>query len=229
MKKIKNYNLFIYEQYISDIEMKEISSDEIIDMFSDADILESIVTDSEELLKTIKAEEVDMFQTFKLNPDVIKSNIQIDELYENAKFDERLNKMKLKKNNLESSEEVDTFIEDTIIIKFFLIYDKNVSELEQPKYIIFQMRKKVEKNWNPIKCYKINSDMKLFYDKLTNKTIEIKKGEKNYIYSTNNSGNDWMLQKRIKEQETDTFKDYLSNDEIKAILLDKDVSITIIA
>jgi len=46
---------------------------------------------------------------------------------------------------------------------------------------------------------------------------------------TSKSCNDWQLQKSIKNQDTDRFKEYMSNDDIKAILLDDDVSITILA
>lgn len=218
MKRIKNYNLFIFE---SAIEMEEI--------FNDADILESIVTDSDELLNTINAEEMDLFQTFNFSPDSIKSNFTIEELYDNQIFNQRLIKGGYKKNELESTEETETFMEDTIVVKFFSVYKKDRSELERPEYIIYQSRKRKETKWNPIKCYKVKNDMKNFYDKLTNKTVEIKKGDKTYIYSTSNSGNDWQLQKREEDQDTKTFRDLMSNDDIKAILLDGDVSITIMA
>jgi len=65
-KHIKNYNLFIFE---SAIEMQEV--------FNDADILESIVTDSAALLKSINAEEIDLSQTFSFNLDELKTNFNI--------------------------------------------------------------------------------------------------------------------------------------------------------
>lgn len=218
MKTLKNYNTFIFENAV---EMQEV--------FNDADILESIVTDSDELLNTIKAKEVDLFQTFELNPDLLKSNFSIQELYDNQNFNKSLTKKNFKKNELESTEETETFIDDTIVVKFFSVFKKDSSELDQPEYIIYQSKKRNEKQWGQVKCYKVNDNMKNFYDKLTNKSVEIKKGDKTYIYVTSNSGNDWQLQKSIKNQDTDRFKEYMSNDEIKAILLDDDVSITILA
>ena len=73
----------------------------------------------------------------------------------------------------------------------------------------------------------LKSNLKNFYNKLTNKTVEIKKGDKTYIYNTSDSGNDWQL--APSTEESDKFKKIMSNDDIKAILLDGDVSITIIA
>lgn len=218
MKTLKNYNTFIFENAI---EMQEI--------FNDADILESIVTDSDELLNTIKAKEVDLFQVFELNPDKLKSNFTIQELYDNKYFNKALVKKGFKKNELESTEETETFLDDSIVIKFFSIFKNNASELEQPEYIIYQSKKRNQKDWGQVKCYKVNDNMKNFYDKLTNKSIEIKKGDKTYIYVTSNSGNDWQLQKSMKNQQTYRFKEYMTNDDIKAILLDDDVSITILA
>ena len=215
MKTLKNYNTFIFESAI-----------EMVEVFNDADILESIVTDSDSLLKSIKAEEVDLFQSFKFNPDDISSNVSIEELYDNKPFNDSINKKNFKKNELESTEETETFIDDTIVVKFFSVYEKDASELEQPKYIIYQNKKKTSNDWEPVKCYKVNDDMKHFYDKLTNKSVEIKKSGKTYLYNTSNSGNDWVLQAQSEEGD---FKEYMSNDDIKAVLLDDDVSITILA
>ncbi|MCK9445482.1 hypothetical protein M0Q50_01145 [bacterium] len=217
MKHVNNFNLFLFENYV---EMEEI--------FGDLDVLESIVTNSDELLKSINAEEVDFFQTFSINSDQYTNNIEIETIYEDEDFNSKLKKMGLKKNEIEYSEETETFLKDTILIKFFSIHKKDTSELDKPDYIIFQSRKRKDSKWDNIKCYIVNEDMRNFYDKLTNKTIEIKKGDKNYIYITSNSGNDWQLQKHDHNQDTNTFKDMMSNDEIKAILTSDDVSITIL-
>jgi hypothetical protein len=218
MKHLNNYNLFLYESNI-----------EMVEVFNDADILESIVTDTNDLLKSINAEEVDIFQTFNINPDNFDRDVSLEDIFEDEDFNKNINKKNFKKNNIEYSEESETFLEETIIIKFFTIYKKDSSELEKPEYIVFQSKNKKSGNWENIKCYKVNEDMRKFYDKLTNKTIEIKKGEKKYVYVTSNSGNDWILQKHKDEQETDNFKEYMTNDTIKAVLEDDDVSITILA
>ena len=217
MKKLKNYNLFLYENSI-----------EMVELFNQIDILESIVTSSDDLLKSINAEEVDLYTTFNINPDSFNKNFNIEFLYNNNNFNISLKKLKLKKGNIETTEETETFIDKTLIVKFFSVYDIDSSELDQPKYIIFQSKYQ-NKHWEDVKCYKVNDNIKKFYDKLTNKTIEIKKGDKKYVYITSNSGNNWQLQKNDDDQDNITFKEMLSNNEIKAILKEKGVSITIIA
>jgi len=216
MRTLKNYNTFIFE-----------NATEMIEIFNDADILESIVTDETSLLKSINAEEVDLYQSFNLNPDDMKTKFTIEELYNNNSFNKCLNKLKLKKNELESTDDAETFIDNTIQIVFFSIFKSDVSELEKPEYIIFQSKKRNDKEWNSVKCYKVNEDMRKFYDKLTNKTVEIRKGDKTYIYNTSDSGNDWQLAPTTKEE--NKFKKIMSNDYIKDVLLDGDVSITIIS
>lgn len=218
MKNINNYNQYLFEQAT---EMEEI--------FNDADILESIVTDSDALLKSIEAEEIDLFTTFELSRDEIKSNVNIQELYDNTLFNRQLEKLNYKKNDIESTEESETFIKETIQVMFFSIYKNNQSELEQPKYIIYQSKIIKDKKWNNLKAYSVNADMQKFYSKLTNKSIEINSDNKTYVYNTSNSGVDWQMQKNHNNQDNKIFKDMMTNNEIKAILVDNNISITIIA
>ena len=76
MKRINNYNQYLFESSLENIEIMS-------DIALELDILESIVTDSDALLKSIEAEEVDLYTTFHLNPDTIKNGFGIDELYDN--------------------------------------------------------------------------------------------------------------------------------------------------
>jgi len=205
-----NFNRFIFENLIDD--------------FTNADILENIITDSDSLLKSVEAEEINLYKTFNL-PDNIDI-FDIDKLYDNDIFNLKLSEKKLKKNILENTEESETFIKKTIIIKFFLIFNINQEKIENPKYIIFQNIKKYKKE--PVKCFKINKDIKKFYDKLTNKTIELKKGNKTYIYNTSNSGLNWELIQSKEVQSDDEFKDIMNSDDIKAILKKGNTIISII-
>ena len=216
MKHINNFKQFLFENVA-----------EMTEVFGDADILESIVTDSDALLKSIRAEEVDWYTIFGLDKSNYGNDLQIEQINDDKNFNQALQKKKLQKNEIESTEEYQTFIEKTIDIKFFSVYGINDSELEKPDYIFFQLKRKIEKAWQPVKCYKVKENMRHFYDKLTSKTVEIKKDGKTYVYSTSNSGNDWNL-KNI-ESKNDIFKDSMGNDDIKAILIDKNVSITIIS
>ncbi len=206
--------------------IKENIKEEIEDIISQADILESIVTDSDSLLKSVNAEEVNFLDTFKLNADKFTDFMTIEQLYNSQEFNKKLNKIGLKKDQLESTDESETFIEKTIDIKFFLIHKINESEIEQPEYIIFQSRKKGG-NWDGIKCYIIKDQIRKFYDKLTSKTIELEKDGKIFIYMTSNGGNNWILQRTRDNQDDNTFKDNLDNKNIKELLKDSTIKITI--
>jgi len=217
MRKIKDYRTFVSES---------INQEEMFGVFKDADILESIVTNYNELLTSIKAEEVNIFQTFNLSDKTVNKNTTIEDLFDNKDFNDNLKKMKLKKNYIEYSTESETFLEETINIKFFTVHDKDKSQLERPEYIIFQSQDNKSGKWEEVKCYKVNDDMRKFYDKLSNKTIELKHGDKSYVYSTSNCA-DWILMKNDIDQDTSKFKDNMSNNDIKSILNDKSVTITI--
>lgn len=210
---IKKYKQFLTEN----LEMTEI--------VNDANVLESIVTDSDNLLKSINAEQVRMGDIFNFNSEKFND---LDILSKDNDFLKSINKKGFKKNNIESSKDCETFLEDTMDIKFFLIFKKDESELEpKPEYIVFQSKAKGATKWEPIKMYKVNENIRNFYDKLSSKTIEIKRGNKNYIFRTSNAGNDWSLQ-NIQNKDN-VFKDIMSNDEIRATLKDGQTSITVIA
>ncbi len=211
--RIKGYNKFVKE----DLEMKEI--------VNDANVLESIVTDSETLLKSINAEQVLIGDVIDFNSENIND---IDVLSKDPEFLKKLDAKGFKKNNIEYSKDCETFLDKTLDIKFFLIFKKEDSELEpKPEYIVFQSRARGSNKWEAIKMYKVNENIRNFYDKLSSKTIEIKRGGKNYIFKTSNAGNDWNLQ-NVQNKDA-IFKDIMSNDEIKATLKDGGTSITIIA
>lgn len=211
--KLKGFLQFVKEN----IEMTEI--------IGDANVLESIVTDSETLLKSINAEQVLMGDVLDFNSEKFNN---LDELAADADFLRKLDKKGYKKNNIEYSKDCETFLDKTLDIKFFLIFKKDDSELEpKPEFIVFQSKGKNTPKWEAIKMYKVNENIRNFYDKLSSKTIEIKRGNKNYIFKTSNAGNDWKLQ-NIQNKDN-VFKDIMSNDEIKATLKDGGTSITIIA
>lgn len=216
MKNILNYNQFLLE-----------NSKEMVEVFGDMDILESIITDSDALLKSINAEEINLFRTFQLDTNSFKQEINIETLYEDEVFNRQLKLLKYKKNRLEETEESETFMDKTIDIKFFSVYKEEHSELEKPEYIIYQYKKIGDSNWQSLKCYKVNEDMKNFYDKLSSKTIELSKNDKKYIFNTSNGGVNWNLQNVNDEDKT--FKREMENKDIRALLIDEEISITIIA
>jgi hypothetical protein len=129
----------------------------------------------------------------------------------------------LKKSNIQLSDDYQTFINKPC--KWMFIYDINANELEKPSYLLFQTWNSIDKKWENIKFFKVNSDSKKFYDKLTSKTIEIDDNNKNYIYLTTN-GNNWELQNLDNEDEI--YKKHITKEELQKIINDNKVKISII-
>ena len=214
---MKNFNQFILEKSMEDIEN--------IEFFNKYDILESIVTDTESILKTINAEECSLFYTFGVSPEKYSGSFNIEDIYEEVK--KNIQQKGWSISELEKTIDLETFLEKTFDVKYFFVYKKNKHELENPDYIIMQSKDKKKSFWNNPKCYLVKGDINNFYNKLTCKTIEISRDDKKYIYLTSNSGNDWKLQ-NINDKNIE-FKEFLTNEEITKILKDKNTTITIIS
>ena len=97
--------------------------------------------------------------------------------------------------------------------------------MENPVYIIFQVWNDTLDKWDSAKLYKINDDVKKFYDKLSSKIVEINDGDDNYIYQTSN-GSDWDLQNI--EKENDVYKKSFRKQELQDLLKDRNVKVSII-
>jgi len=210
MKFLKKYNDYLESLQI-DLSYK------IIDLMESLNILHDV------LLSSIGAEQVDMFKTFSLPEDEFKDKLDIEFLSDNNEFLNSLASIGLKKSQVQSTDDFQTFINKPC--RFMLIYDVNSNELENPEYILFQTWNETLKKWEESKLYKIKEDIKKFFDKLTSRTIEIVDGDQNFIYVTAN-GNDWELQNRTKEN--DTYKKSLRKEELQKILDDKKVKLNII-
>jgi hypothetical protein len=105
------------------------------------------------------------------------------------------------------------------------LFDINSNELENPNYLLFQVWNDTLDKWNDVKLYKINEDIRRFYDKLTSRTIEIVDGDQNYIYSSYNA-NEWTLQDTNKEN--DIYKKTFRKEEMQDFLKDRNVKVNII-
>jgi hypothetical protein len=186
------------------------------------DLMESLNIWDDVLLASINASEVDIFKEFTLD-DNFKNKLDIDFLSDNVEFINSLASIGLKKSQIENTDDYETFLNKPS--KFMFIYDSNSNELENPEYIIFQNWNQTLKKWEEAKLFKINDDVKKFYDKLSSKTIEINDGDENYIYTTSN-GNEWELQNR--EKENDTYKKYFRKEELQGLLDERKVKLNII-
>ena len=187
------------------------------------DILESMNIWHDVLLSAISAEEKDIFDTFKLTKDFYNGRLSLDFLSDNIEFINSLSSIALKKSQIQNTDDFQTFVNKPC--KFMFIYNSESNELENPVYILFQTWNETLKEWDDVKLFKINDDVKKFYDKLTSKVIEITDGDENYIYQTSN-GNDWELQNL--KNENDIYKRFFRKDELQKLLSDRKVSVSII-
>ena len=210
MRVIKSYNKF-KESLVIDL------------VNASVDILESMNIWHDVLLSAISAEEKDIFDTLKLPKDFYNDRLSLDFLSSNIEFINSLSSLGLKKSPLQNTEDYQTFVNKPC--KWMFIYDINSNELENPLYIVFQTWNETNKNWEDVKLFKINGDVKKFYDKLSSKTIEVADGDENYIYTTAD-GNTWELQNLDKEN--DIYKRFFRKDELQSLLNDRKVTVSII-
>jgi hypothetical protein len=210
MRVIKSYNKF-KESLVIDL------------MMSSVDILESMNIWHDVLLSAISAEEKDIFDTLKLPKDFYQGRLTLDFLSDNIEFVNSLSSLGLKKSPVQNTEEYQTFVNKPC--KWMFIYDIASNELENPLYITFQVWNETSKEWEDVKLFKINGDVKKFYDKLSSKTIEVTDGDENYIYITSD-GNTWELQNLDKEN--DVYKRFFRKDELQSLLNDRKVTVSII-
>ena len=210
MRVIKSYNKF-KESLVIDL------------MVMSVDILESMNIWHDVLLSAISAEEKDIFDTLKLPKDFYEGRLTLDFLSNNIEFVNSLSSLGLKKSPVQNTEEYQTFVNKPC--KWMFIYDISSNELENPLYITFQVWNETNKEWEDVKFFKINGDVKKFYDKLSSKTIEVTDGDGNYIYVTSD-GNTWELQNLDKEN--DVYKRFFRKDELQSLLNDRKVTVSII-
>ena len=170
MKKIKTYNQF-KESILIDLSFQNVE-----------DLLESLTIWYDALLSSVGAEEVNIFDTLKLPTDDFTNKLDLDLLHDNVEFINSLSSIALKKSQLENSDDYETFLNKPC--KFMFLFDINSNELENPLYILMQVYNETLRKWDDVKIYRINDDVKKFYDKLTSRTIEIVDGDENYIYTT---------------------------------------------
>jgi hypothetical protein len=211
MKYLKKYINF-KESIVVDLNIQSV-----------ADILESLTIWSDSLLEAIGAEEVDMFDTFKLPIEDYKDKLDLDYLEDNVEFINSLTSIALKKSEVKLSEDFQTFLNKPC--RFMFIYGIDKNELENPSYLIFQSWNETLNKWEDVKLYKINGDAQRFYDKLTSRTIELIDGDENYIYNVTNA-NEWVLQNI--EKENDIYKKVFRKEELQDLLKERKIKVNIL-
>jgi hypothetical protein len=175
-------------------------------------IKESITTDVDGLLNSINDKKVDFYSIHLSNDDYL--NKTIETLYDDADFNKQLFKDDLKKGEMEFTMDIENFLRKDIDMKFFFLYSRNETVLDNPDFLILQYYK--DDKWYPIEIYKIKGAVENFYEKLTAKTIKLTFDNITYIYQTSNSGNNWLLKDTAKK--TEKFKENLETDDIKELI-----------
>jgi hypothetical protein len=196
----------------------------VIDLqYQSIDLMESLNIWHDVLLNAISAEELDIFDKFSLPKDMYSGKLDLDYLVDNIEFINSLSSIGLKKSAIQNTDDHQTFLNKPC--KFMFVYNAESNELENPVYIIFQVWNETLNKWEDVKLYKVNDDVKKFYDKLSSKTIEIIDGDENYIYQTSN-GSDWELQNLKKEN--DIYQRYFRKEQLQQLLSDRNIKLTII-
>jgi hypothetical protein len=209
MKWIKKFKMF-QESLILDLQYDTI------------DLMESLNIWHDVLLASISAEQKDILDVIKLGDD-FNEKLDIDVLSENIEFINSLTSIGLKKSPIQNTDDYQTFINKPC--KWMFLYNFDSNELENPEFIIFQTWNETLTKWEDAKLYKVNDNVKKFYDKLTSRTIEIIDGDQNYIYSTSN-GNDWNLQNIDKQN--DTYQKSIRKEDLQKLLDEKKITLNII-
>lgn len=209
MKWIKSYSKF-QESLEIDLSLYNI------------DLMESLNLWHDVILKSIGAEELDIYDTLNLPRDKYQNKMNIDFLADDVEFINSLSSIALKKSPIQSTDDYECFINKPC--KFMFIYGVEANELENPMYILFECWSETLKKWEDAKLYKVNEDVKRFYDKLSSKTIEVTDGDQNYIYTTSN-GNEWVLQ---NGKESDIYQKVLRKDEFEKLINDRKAKLKII-
>jgi hypothetical protein len=143
MRVIKSYNKF-KESLVIDL------------MMSSVDILESMNIWHDVLLSAISAEEKDIFDTLKLSKDFYNDRLSLDFLSSNIEFINSLSSIALKKSQIQSTDDFQTFVNKPC--KFMFIYGIESNELENPIYIAFQTWNETLKERDDVKLFKIKDE-----------------------------------------------------------------------
>ena len=178
------------------------------------DLKESLNIWYDTLLNSINAEEIDIKDTLKLD-----NNTDLQRLNGDENFVNLLSKSGLKKSDMEDSINYETFLSTPC--RFMFIYDIKANELETPYYLLLQIYNQSLGQYETTKCYKINADIKNFYDQLSSKIISVEDDGNHYIYDTSNS-NEWTL---TSNNANDVYKNIFRKQDLENIVKSRNAKI----
>jgi hypothetical protein len=174
------------------------------------------------IMSSIGAEEVGLMDTLKL-PSDYQDRLSLDFLSDDIVFINSLSSLGLKKSTLQNSEDFETYLSRPC--RFMMVYRVESNELENPAFLLIQSWNESTSAWETLRLYKMNGDVNKFYEKLSSKVIQIKKGDKSYVYGSTNK-NEWTLQNA--EKGDGKFKKYLRTDELEELLKSEGAELKIV-
>lgn len=169
-----------------------------------SELLEKLSVVEKNIMDSIEADPIDNKIFFNTDLDIS----DIDSLSNNSEFSKLLKIKGLSKSNVEHTDDYETFLLSPF--KYILLRDVDKNNLQDPDFIILQTFNSTEQDWNEIRVYKVNGNFRNFYDKLSNRTIELTDGKDNYIYSTSNK-NEWEL---VNHNGNETFPKYIRKEDL---------------
>lgn len=170
------------------------------DKFS-LELLESMSILKDTLLSSINAEEVNSYSLIGIKFD----EKSLDTLSNNSEFIESISRYGYIKSEIFDTIDYETFLDKNF--KFLLLTKVGKTTLDNPDYILIEDEK-------GILLYKINGEIRNFYDKLSSKVIEIIYKKDKYIYKTSIK-NEWVLQ---TNNENDYFTKIMREDDLFSII-----------
>lgn len=167
---------------------------------------EELSVDIEDVIKSFKGEFIPIKSFFG---DLDFSNINYLNL--NFEFNKILDVKNLRKSSVKDTKYFETFIKTPF--KYLTLKNKGKNSIQYPDYIIIQQYKEIDKTQDCL-LYKINGNFQGFYEKLSNKFVEVTRGDLVYIYRSNNK-NTWVL---TNQSPTKEFPSIIRKDDLISLI-----------
>ena len=169
-----------------------------------SELLEKLSVVEQSILDSIGAEIVNI--DFFLNDEIPTDSLE--NLENNPSFIKLLKIKGLKKEEIKFTSDYETFLINPF--KYLLLRSNDKNNLQNPDYIFIQTFNSTQQKWNSIKLYEITGDFKNFYEKLTNRTIEINHNGSTYLYQTSNK-NEFEL---VNQEENKKFPRFVRKEDL---------------
>lgn len=172
------------------------------------ELLEKLSVVEQSILDSIGAEIININEF--LNDEISLDNLE--HMESNSEFINLLKVKGLRKDTIQYTDDYETFLLSPF--KYLLVRNKTKNDLQDPDYMFIQTYNSTQQQWNSVKLYRITGDFKNFYNKLTNRTIEIEDNGSKYLYQTSNK-NEFEL---VNHEGTDKFPRFVRKEDLLKII-----------